>query len=254
LNRTLIAFGVLAGFLAPSGATAASISFSELFFTEPAFVAGSSTDALLTTTTGSSYQVSGEFCVEGACTNPVTPQSDAVLALANFMITCESGSGCFSPLDVAFQALGGSALNGQFALGLGLAGTGAADGSLTVCIQDSANVCASNLTGNDSLFIAFTSGGGPNGSGNTTINSSGSFNLFGDLHINALGAGASVNLSNGFVSLDQIQPVGDSGPPPEEFFEDTPDPATITLVPIGFAALALLKRRRGHAAPNSLVP
>jgi hypothetical protein len=142
-------------------------------------------------------------------------------------LTCNSESTC-APVDVSFEALGASAPVGLLDLNVSLTGGGSAIGYTRVCITDSNNLCTSQLFGNvsTSFPFAFSVSGGSTGA----FFSNGSFDLLGDFHIEGLASGASVTLSNSLdIGITQVGAV--------------PEPAALSLLPIGLAALALLRRK-----------
>jgi hypothetical protein len=228
LRRAL--FGLAVVLAISSAAVASPINYSDLLILSPAFGFGFGDATASSSSTDGGYSFSGEFCVNEDCSTGAIPTSaTSLLRLTNMTLTCISESTC-APVDVAFEAQGASAPVGLMNLNVNLTGGGSAIGYTRVCISDSNNLCTPELFGNvsTSFPFAFSVSGGSTGA----FFSNGSFDLLGDFHVNGLASGASVTLSN---SLDiGITQVGAGA---------VPEPAALSLLPLGLAALALLRRK-----------
>jgi len=232
---SLLVFSILTIIARP--AHAASIAYpGSFFFTAPAFVSGSPGD-VTTSTLANGYSVTAEFCLDGNCQSPGSNNGSGSLHFTGVNITCDNEGGCGS-LDVGFEALGVNTSFGLVGVDAAIDGTvsGTSAGFIALCIQDSSDICPSDLrSGNISFVTNFTSFSNvPALTG--SFNSNGFFNLFGDLHLNSATAGALIILPNSLdISLD---------PAPGPLVVATPEPASLGLIGLGLVSLAGLRRRK----------
>ena len=229
--------GMLLTVLLVSGAgnraRAALITFQSVVFTAPVFQFSGTNDAIVGTIDAGQYSFSGEFCVNEDCSGgPVPTVDDSLLRLTNLTLTCTNPafSGFCGPIDVLFQANDESSLISSGAIDVELNGSGTASGYARACLADSVNICASDLTGPESVTVPFTNAI----SGGNQISSvpfSPGFMLLGDFHLNGLQQNSSVTLSS---SLD----IGlvDKGS------TATPEPSSAWLVSLGATLLFVWRK------------
>ena len=229
--RVAMLLTVLAVSGAGNRARAGLITYQSLVITAPVFQFSGTNDANVGTTDAGQYSFSGEFCVNEDCSGgPVPTADDSLLRLTNLTLTCTNPvfSGVCGPIDVSFQANDEGSLVTSGAIAIELNGSGTASGYARACLTDSVNLCASDLTGPQSVTVQFTNAI----SGGNVISSvpfSPGFMLLGDFHLNGLQQNSSVILSS---SLD----IGLSG----RFGGIlTPEPSPAWLVPLGAILLGL---------------
>jgi len=226
-------FGVAILVVISAAAVAAPINYSSLLILNPAFGIGFNDVTASSSFTSGGYSFSGEFCVNESCSTGAIPTSaTSLLRLTNLNLTCISSSTC-APVDFSFEALGATAPVGLMNLNVSLTGGGSAVGFTRICVSDSNDLCTPQLFGNlsTSFPFAFSVSGGSTGA----FFSNGSFDLLGDFHIEGLASGASVTLSNSLdIGITQVAAA-------------VPEPANLLLLPIGLAALALVRRKLGRS-------
>lgn len=238
-RKWMIVTGLLiSGAIAQVG-QAGSIFYYQMFFSDPVTQFGSGEDATVLPTITGGYTFSGEFCENDHCSGgAVATPFDSLLRLTNLTLTC-GASNC-APIDILFEA--DAAGENPFPMAdfsLGLSGTGTASGFARICISTSQNICSSNLSGTYSANVSFSSS--ISGSADTfgvPINSG--FSVLGDFHLDGLGSGQSVILSNSFDVGAKPTAVGDQ--------IGTPEPSTLLLLPIGFLIVLMLRRGAGTLA------
>ncbi|HYL77679.1 MAG TPA: PEP-CTERM sorting domain-containing protein [Bryobacteraceae bacterium] len=216
-------------------ADAGDITYSSLQFNSPIFgIAGSSNDVTISGTTGGesgTYTLSAEFCQTGFCIGDNAANATDQLRMTNLSLSC-SGSGTCAPLDISFQA-SGSTDNSAVAFEMYLENASATgttpSGYSQLCIADGTHFCTANASGSQSTTFNFA--GSLIGTVDYFVSVNGPFTLVGDFHLDGLANGSTVTLGNSLEIADVL-----------------PEPSTILLVPVGLAALVLLRRIRRRTA------
>jgi hypothetical protein len=228
-------FGLMIVLAISNGALASTITYTQLSFSTPVPAFGNGTDVTVPSTATGGYTFGGEFCLnEGCAGGPVSTFSDSLLRLTNLNLTCNSREGACAPIDINFEAQGGSGPTGITQVNVDLIGAGSASGFARVCIADSSHICSSALFGPESFSFSFANN--VTGSAMGLITTTGNFDLLGDFHIDGLAPGASMTLSN---SLD----IGLTSAEVVTGFPGDPEPSTVFLLTTGLGALALLRRK-----------
>lgn len=230
-------FGLVMMLVLSGGALASPITYNQLLFTTPVLSFGSGTDvtASSSSVTGG-YSFNGEFCVnEGCSTGAVSTTATSLLRLTNLSLTCSSGETC-APLDITFEAQGATGPAGATDVSVNLIGGGSTSGFTRICVADANHICTADLFGTQSFSFSFVNS--ISGSAQGTISTPGSFNLFGNFHVDGLASGSSVTLSN---SLDIGLTSRSQG-------GGVPEPSALYLLPAGLAVLALLRRAKSTNA------
>ena len=213
-------------------ASAGSISFGELDFTNPVLAIGGSTFVSVPANT-----TAGQYTLGASLT-----LSNDVLDLNSVQIVCSNPGlgGVCGPVDLEFQALSAVAAGDSLLVDATLSGTGSASGFARVCIADTQHICSSDGSGSESITIPFS--GLISGSGSSGFTLAGGFDLLGDFHLDGLAGNSSVSLGDSFsismavAAADMGGGGGSAGPP-------VPEPAT--FAPMLLGVIALLRVRKG---------
>lgn len=234
----LVAFGLLSG-----TASASSVSWEALQFTNPAFSLSGLDNVSLSGVTSGNYTItSAEWCENASCDSPISATEDSLLRFTNLSLTCNGAEGC-SGITFTFEA--DTALlfsSASAAVDLGINGftNGGSNvtGTAGFCISTNSFLCSSALSGTQSFSTSFVIG--PTGalggeSGVATIDPGS--NIYGEFDIDSMQFNQTLTLP-GSMDIGTTFLLGSTA---------APEPATLSELAIGAFALigaASLRKRR----------
>ncbi len=183
------------------------------------------------------YSFSGEFCLDASCQGG---PNGTTARLTNASLSCSNpgDSGSCGPVDIRFEADSFNFTQGL--VELSLSGFGSASGYAAVCLESESNICASDLTGSQSVFIHFD-GLIAGESMPLSFNNGGlGFNVLGGFHLDGLAGRTLVSLPDSF-AISVIPITGSS---------QTPEPLTGLLLGFGLVSLIVLRKAFGNSTPS----
>jgi len=230
--RTLSIFAFLLGVQMVSSIAYGGILYSFLAINSPVAKVDS-TNVVVSQTQVGNYLFTGQLCCGGDGSG-----TDSNLSLSADLI-CNNGPNACGPIDITFTAAGGFGFGDAASVSVSLGGTSTdpnTKGFGQICIADIVNICSGSLTGTNAFGFPF-SGGSLFGSASGTASLLGGFNVFGDIHLDGLAAGAELDPPLLTIHIGGLTPIA------------APEPGTASLILLGCGALLALRLEKAFLSP-----